>query len=199
MQETFLPTDRSDVPLGTEVDSDDAWTEFQLLSTQTMRVLAEESALSEGQGTATAVVTKPEADTQSDTETDTESDTESGADSGFASTASAPLSVDLEFSAPDERECSFEGVVAFARMGDRVCPKRYEWQQLYLLLRQQWVSGQSIPPPPPIEDTAWRNTSFAAKRMCLLAHIEWADNHGALEMVADYLHGLPDDRWLRQD
>lgn len=44
LKETFLPMDRPAAPSGVELNSDAAWEEFQLLSTQTMAAMTEAAA-----------------------------------------------------------------------------------------------------------------------------------------------------------
>ena len=37
---------------------------------------------------------------------------------------------------------------------------------------------------------------MAVKKMCMLSHIEWAEDIGALKLMATFLVDLPGDRWL---
>jgi hypothetical protein len=43
---------------------------------------------------------------------------------------------------------------------------------------------------------AWHDTPAMLKMLRMAEHIEWAAQHGALEVVAKYLRSLPEDQWL---
>jgi hypothetical protein len=146
--------DRPPASNAVELDSDAAWEEFQLLSTQSMSIVTEETAQARLQA-------------------------------GTAASLSA------------ERRRRLHDVTARMESSRRACPKPSEWFYLYQLLLDGAAKRRTDPPPiPPIEGPAWRATSAAAKKMCLQSHIEWAHANGLLEVVASFLDGLPEDRWL---
>jgi hypothetical protein len=111
--------------------------------------------------------------------------------------ATVPAELDIEV--PGEKiigEWTADQVMTLATTDYRVCPKPAEWSHLYLLLLNVTPTGKTFPPRPPIEAPLWKTTSVAVKKMCMLSHIEWAEDIGALELMATFLYELPGDRWL---
>ena len=164
--ERFLATDRDEVPMAVEIDADAAWAEFQLLSTITMKAFSDSAP-------------EPEEEPEPD----------------FVPTVFAEVDIELTAEKIIEGWTSAQ-IITLATTDSRVCPKPAEWSHLYLLLLNVTPTGKSFPPRPPIEAPLWKTTSVAVKRMCMLSHIEWAEDIGALELMATYLYELPADRWL---
>lgn len=100
---------------------------------------------------------------------------------------------------PAPQPLTGELVMAEARRFNRVCPLPEQWHQLYDLLPAKIVRGGRSLPPPPITGPAWQATSAMPKRMCLRDHIEWAEHHGALEVVMLFLQSLPESQWHHMD
>lgn len=168
--ERFLPTDRPDVPTGREVNSDAAWAEFQLLSTQSMKMMTEAAAQ--------ALL-----------------DAEAAANPAAVS-ASANDALGMAQPGDIAHGHRLEDVITLAESASRACLKPREWFYLYQLLLNCPRKRQDLPPPPPIEGLAWKSTSATAKKMCFHTHLEWAAGNGILELVASFLQELPEDRWL---
>jgi hypothetical protein len=93
---------------------------------------------------------------------------------------------------PSQRELTVVDVMVEARLNNRVCPMPAKWLQLYEMLPDKTRSE----PPPPLVDTAWRDTPSIPKRMCFRQHIEWADSHGVLKHVFAFMKSMPEDEWL---
>ena len=55
--------------------------------------------------------------------------------------------------------------------------------------------GSGWEPPLPLILAAWHTTSALSKKLRLEEHIRWAEENGALEAVAAFLHGLPEEDW----
>lgn len=84
-------------------------------------------------------------------------------------------------------------VIALARKRNRVCPRPSAWTALYALLEgERYVDLQ----PPPVEPWIWSKLSALQKRMRLREHIEWAERHGRVEEVGNFLDQLPEDDWI---
>jgi len=153
--------------MAVETDAETAWAEFQLLSTISMKAFVDSGR----------VPPEPPAEPE------------------FTPTIAAGLDIEV----PGEKiieEWTSEQIITLATTDNRVCPKPPEWSHLYLLLLNVTPEGKAFPPRPPIEAPLWKTTSVAVKKMCMLSHIEWAEDIGALELMATYLYELPADRWL---
>lgn len=90
---------------------------------------------------------------------------------------------------------SKEALLAYCRANGRVCPMPQKWSTLYDLLpeRRRVVAGWS--PPLPLILMAWDEPEIS-KANRLQLHIDWASEHGALDVVSDFLHGLHEEDWF---
>jgi hypothetical protein len=50
-------------------------------------------------------------------------------------------------------------------------------------------------PPLPLLLAAWWESSDEQKQDRLIAHVQWAHDHGALNTVANFLRSLPESEW----
>lgn len=74
-----------------------------------------------------------------------------------------------------------------------------KWNALWkLLLKTHSKNGDGQEPPQPLILGAWNYTSDTDKRERLREHIMWADSHGAIEQVAQFLRGLDEEQWLTE-
>jgi hypothetical protein len=55
--------------------------------------------------------------------------------------------------------------------------------------------GSAWQPALPLILSAWHETSALLKIMRLEEHIDWADQHGALDVINDFLRSLPESDW----
>ena len=69
------------------------------------------------------------------------------------------------------------------------------WSELHNLLPERRQVGAGWEPPLPLILMAWYEPDMS-KMKRLQLHIEWAAAHGALDQVADYLRGLPEEEWF---
>jgi hypothetical protein len=81
----------------------------------------------------------------------------------------------------------------------RVCPQPQSWNELWESLPGRERDGGSWRPPPPLILGAWWHTSSEEKRRRLWEHVEWADEHGALSEVDEFLRKLPQSEWHREE
>ena len=58
------------------------------------------------------------------------------------------------------------------------------------------VVGLGGEPAAPLILAAWHDMPPMLKMIRLAEHIEWAAQHGALEGIAKFLRGLPEDQWF---
>lgn len=87
-------------------------------------------------------------------------------------------------------------VHAIATKNDRVCPLPQPWNRLYDLLPGKSRAGGGWSPALPLILAAWDASTDAMKRERFLEHLDWAASHGALDAVAAFLEGLPEEQWL---
>lgn len=86
-----------------------------------------------------------------------------------------------------------DDVMVLARRNNRVCPRPALWAALYLLLEGDHYADL---PPPPTQAWLWSKLSNLQKRLRFREHIEWADRHGKLDTMAQYLQSLAEPDWV---
>ena len=69
-----------------------------------------------------------------------------------------------------------------------------QWNELWEGLPNRTRVGGHWRPPP--VDFPGCPTPGILKMISLAEHIEWAAKHGALESVAAFLRGLPEEEWF---
>ena len=108
----------------------------------------------------------------------------------------APLGAGPRKAEPAGRPPGYESadeLMVIARRNNRVCPNKTEWLRLYQLLEgDRYIDLQ----PPPVEQGSWGKLTQLQKRMRFREHIEWAERHGRLDVVAGFMHGLAESDWV---
>lgn len=113
-------------------------------------------------------------------------------DARFAATVPATLVRE-----PDAKVAQRAGRVSLdeamlaARRNNRVCPKPMFWRRIHSLLPASNVEK----PGAPVEGAAWSLTSALAKRLVFREHLEWADTHGGLNDVVEFMASLREEDW----
>jgi hypothetical protein len=69
------------------------------------------------------------------------------------------------------------------------------WNKLYELLPDRKRAGGGWEPSLPLILAAWYDTPALPKMLRLTEHIEWAANHGILEVVDLFLRELREEDW----
>jgi hypothetical protein len=77
----------------------------------------------------------------------------------------------------------------------RVCPQPTLWNELWQLLPGRRQVGAGWEPSLPLILAAWHHTSDSEKRARLRLHLQWAANHGVLDVVAAFLQTLKSQDW----
>ena len=90
---------------------------------------------------------------------------------------------------------TLEEVLAIAQANDRVCPQPQKWNELYELLPNRSRVGSGWEPPLPLILAAWWDTPAIAKIARFREHLDWADRHGAIDVVHNYIAALPEKDW----
>ena len=90
---------------------------------------------------------------------------------------------------------SLATVRALASQDGRVCPKPAWWARLYELLPATHSDAYGSIPAAPLILAAWHETGDEQKWLRLVEHLEWAERHGALQAVHDFLAAMPESAW----
>lgn len=69
------------------------------------------------------------------------------------------------------------------------------WNALWEMLPDRARTGGGWKPVPPLILGAWHDTPALMKILRLKEHVDWADQHGALEEVDKFLRSLPESEW----
>ncbi len=92
---------------------------------------------------------------------------------------------------------TFEDILREVTKDGRVCPQPDHWNRLWEMLPGRRRHGISWEPPLPFIPAAWWESSDSVKRERLNMHIRWAQEHGALEQVAQFIFSLKPEGWYR--
>jgi hypothetical protein len=88
-----------------------------------------------------------------------------------------------------------ESLMIYCHENDRVCPQPSLWNDLWNKLPERKQSGAGWNPPLPLILGAWDHASNLEKMMRLSQHIQWANTHGCLPEVSNFLRGLAESDW----
>jgi hypothetical protein len=100
-----------------------------------------------------------------------------------------------EDKAKAEHIVSAQSLIAHCREHERVCPLPLKWNALWELLPERRQMGAGWQPSPPLILAAWHDTSNEEKMLRLTEHIDWADKHSSLPLVATFLCNLAESDW----
>lgn len=84
----------------------------------------------------------------------------------------------------------------YCKEGGRICPQPQQWHQLWEMLPDRNQESGGWTPSLPLILAAWWSTPWLSKILRLREHIEWADEHGAINEVDSYLRGLTENQWF---
>lgn len=79
-----------------------------------------------------------------------------------------------------------------------MCPMPVKWHELYELLPNKYMSGCNYMPSAPLILAAWWTATDEQKRLRLKEHLFWAEQHGGLERVFNYLNNLSERDWYHE-
>jgi hypothetical protein len=88
-----------------------------------------------------------------------------------------------------------DALLDFCRANGRVCPAPMRWNELYGSLPGTRREGLGWEPPLPLILAAWHEASNSQKQERFESHLRWAEDHGALEPIAKFLHSLDEADW----
>ena len=93
-------------------------------------------------------------------------------------------------------EEQLKALLDYVQSDRRICPMPPEWNELWNMLPNRMRVGGSWDPPPPLILAAWWDTPYLAKILRLQEHIRYAEAHGVLEEVDNYLRSLEPEQWF---
>jgi hypothetical protein len=90
-----------------------------------------------------------------------------------------------------------DALVEYCRTGRRICPQPQAWNRVWEMLpdrKQERSSGWN--PSLPLILAAWHHATDLEKILRLREHIQWADEHGAISAIDEYIRGLSEEQWF---
>jgi hypothetical protein len=90
---------------------------------------------------------------------------------------------------------TLEATIGELRHTGRVCPQPQPWNKLWKLMSAWGENARREKPPVPLILAAWWATSNAEKRERFQQQLYWANEHGVLPKVTDYLAELDPTDW----
>ena len=91
---------------------------------------------------------------------------------------------------------TLEQALEEAQKNDRVCPLPQRWNELYELLPDRARRGNSWEPALPLILAAWWDTAAMSKKIRFREHIEWASEHGCLDVIYAFMQNLKEEEWF---
>ncbi|NML43906.1 hypothetical protein HHL11_09110 [Ramlibacter sp. G-1-2-2] len=86
-----------------------------------------------------------------------------------------------------------DDTMVLARRNNRACPRPALWAALYLLVEGDHYADLA---PPPTQVWQWSKLSNLQRRLRFREHIEWAERHGKLDTMANYMESLAEADWV---
>lgn len=77
----------------------------------------------------------------------------------------------------------------------RICLQPGKWNEFYGLLVEQTSEEHRDEIPRPLILSAWWHTPILPKILRLQEQINWAEDHGFLQVAYAFLDGLPESDW----
>lgn len=77
----------------------------------------------------------------------------------------------------------------------RICPQPGKWHELWEMLPDRHRVGSGWNPSLPLILAAWNHTTGLEKMLRLRQHIEYAAEKGVLDLIEQFLKGLPPEDW----
>lgn len=83
--------------------------------------------------------------------------------------------------------------IALSTKNDRICPQPSPWNAIHRRLAKVPVFGDELPLP--LILAGWQYSSDQEKQSRFRLHLEFADQHGLLEFVAQRMNGMAESDW----
>ena len=88
---------------------------------------------------------------------------------------------------------SAQALMVVARRNNRACPDPQHWIQLYQQLGGGSCAGLQAPP---LQPWLWSQLSGLQRRLRFREHVEWAERHGCIHQVAQFMARLNEGDWV---
>lgn len=167
----FVPGDSIPAPLVVEKSADSGWALWEEINKQQERRFA-------------------------DTQPATSSHSLTTEERGWARTAPVDLPPREGMRREKQPVLSIDAAMLVARRNNRVCPRPERWEEFYRLLQAHQAGAKAPKPPAPATGAAWTVTPSLTKRLCFREQVEWADRHGLLEPVMEFMVHLDEADWF---
>lgn len=79
-----------------------------------------------------------------------------------------------------------------------ICPWGQAWDGLWKMLPNRKRVGETWEPALPLILSGWYISGDLDKALLFREHIDWADRHGVINKVDEYLRGLPSESWHKR-
>jgi len=89
----------------------------------------------------------------------------------------------------------FQALITYCSENKRVCPMPDNWNELWKMLPNRFRHGSGWEPSLPLIMAAWHDTPAMLKMIRLREHLEWAEKHGGLDAVDQFLRDLTEKDW----
>lgn len=90
---------------------------------------------------------------------------------------------------------TFDSLVEYCRVNNRVCPQPNEWQKLWEMLPNKRQLENKWKPSLPLILGAWWETTDAEKRQRFEEHLQWAESHNCLEEIGQFVRRISETSW----
>ena len=90
---------------------------------------------------------------------------------------------------------TLDQAITEAQKNGRICLQPKKWNELYNLLPERRRKGREWEPALPLILAAWRDTPVLLKATRFREHLAWADAHGALAEVFEFITNLKEEDW----
>jgi len=91
---------------------------------------------------------------------------------------------------------TLEELIAYCKDKNRICPQPQLWNEMWKKLKDKKQINSGWQPPIPLILAAWWDTPIISKQIRLIEHLTWANNHGQLKEIANYLTTLKEEQWF---
>lgn len=91
---------------------------------------------------------------------------------------------------------TLDELIAYCKDKNRICPQPTLWNKLWEKLKNKKQVGSGWQPSLPLILAAWWDTPALFKQIRLIEHLNWADQQGQLNEIADYLTSLTEEQWF---
>jgi hypothetical protein len=94
---------------------------------------------------------------------------------------------------------NLQALLDYCRNNRRNCPQPMRWNYLYQMLPAKRRVGAGFEPAAPLILAAWWEATDEQKQERLTLHLRWAETHGAIDEVAEFLRSLRQSDWHHAD